>query len=81
MFIKHIFEPDDTSSQGHARSCNSYLPSITLPLSSLTLGDVLKSLCDMLHHNGMAGIFTIGRSHTIRHKCKKHALNLYYHTF
>ena len=65
VFMKHMFESDNTTSQGHTRSCNSSLPSISLPLSYLTLGDVVKSLHDTLHHNGMARIFTIGMLFTI----------------
>jgi hypothetical protein len=42
-----------------SNKCNA-LPSICLPLSSLTLGDIVKSLLAVVHHNGMAGIFTIG---------------------
>ena len=64
VFIKHLFEPEDAAPQGQGttRSCNSFLPSIEIPLSSLTLGDVVRSLRDTLHHNVMAGIFTIGTS-------------------
>lgn len=41
------------------RSFNA-LPSIELPLSSLSLGDVVKSLFSTLHDNGPAGVFAIG---------------------
>ena len=61
VFIKHLLEPEDAARQGQGttRSCNSFLSSIELPRSSLTLGDVVQSLRDTLHHNVMAGILTI----------------------
>jgi hypothetical protein len=60
IYIKSILEADDPI-QGNS----SNLPSIMLPLSLLTLGDVVKSLIATLHHNGMAGIFSIGMSISI----------------
>ena len=42
-----------------SKKCSA-LPSICLPLNSLTLGDVVKSLLAVVHHNGIAGVFTIG---------------------
>ena len=39
----------------------SYMPSIKLPLSSLSLGEVVKSLLNVIHNNGTAGVFTIGK--------------------
>jgi hypothetical protein len=47
VFIKSLLDSE--------ASCH-----VTLPLSSLTLGEVVQSLMSTLHHNGMAGIFTIG---------------------
>ena len=37
------------------------MPRIKLPLSSLVLGEVVQLLLNVIHDNGTAGIFTIGK--------------------
>ena len=51
-WVKDIFE------LGHRSA--KILPRVQLPLSSLALGDVVKSLFSTLHNNGPAAVFTIG---------------------
>jgi hypothetical protein len=49
VYIKGLFE-------GSEAPCT-----VDLPLSSITLWEVVSALMAALHHNGMASIFTIGK--------------------
>ena len=57
LWINEVFE----MGEGYRKENCSPLPKICLPLCSLTLGDVVGSLKDIIHDNFMAGVFTIGK--------------------
>ena len=57
LWINAVFEMEE----GYRKEPCSLLPKICLPLCSLTLGDVVGSLKDIIHDNFMAGVFTIGK--------------------
>ena len=57
LWINAVFEMEE----GYRKEHCSPLPKICLPLCSLTLGDVVGSLKDIIHDNFMAGVFTIGK--------------------
>ena len=56
IWVKAILESERTA---------THWPEVTLPLCSLTLGEMVESLMSMLHHNGIAAVFTIGKLITI----------------
>lgn len=57
FWINAVFEMEGY----HRKEPCSPLPTICLPLCSLTLGDVVGSLKDIIYDNFMAGDFTIGK--------------------
>lgn len=56
LWVQAVFDMEE----GHRKDHYNPLPKIHLPLYSLALGDVVKSLINTIHDNFMAGVFTIG---------------------
>ena len=56
LWVRDVFELEE----GQRKTIHN-MPSIKLPLSEGGLKDVVGILFDLLHDNGMAAVFTIGR--------------------
>ena len=62
IWVQTIFDADEHGlGNGRKRKSVRYMPSIKLPLNSLALGEIVKLLLNVIHNNGTAGVFTIGK--------------------
>ena len=62
VWVQSIFDADENGlGTNRKRKSARYMPRIKLPLSSLVLGEVVQLLLNVIHDNGTAGIFTIGK--------------------
>lgn len=62
VWVQSIFDADENGlGTNRKRKSARYMPRVKLPLSSLVLGEVVQLLLNVIHDNGTAGIFTIGK--------------------
>ena len=62
VWVQSIFDADENGLGNNRKQKSArYMPRIKLPLSSLVLGEVVQLLLNVIHDNGTAGIFTIGK--------------------
>ena len=62
IWVQSIFDADEHGlGNSRKRKLARNVPSIKLPLSSLALGEVVQLLLNVIHNNGTAGVFTIGK--------------------
>ena len=62
VWVQSIFDADENGlGTNRKRKSACYMPRVKLPLSSLVLGEVVQLLLNVIHDNGTAGFFTIGK--------------------